>query len=120
MNIPFKVNFNLTEAVFDALKENVTSTTYGSGLELKFSRTNNFGMTLYGYFLEVRHHYNENRQIQQIKPFTIYNTGAELFFYNKEEQSNSAVFLRFNFISQTTSSNNFFQMQIGYKSTLDL
>lgn len=119
MNIPFKVNFNLTE-VNATTKENVTSTVYGGGMELKFSRTNNFGMTLYGYVFEVRHHYNENKTIDKVKPFSVYNVGAEMFLYKNKADANSAIFLRLNYLSQITSSNNFFQLQIGYKSSLNL
>lgn len=118
LNIPVKISFNLTEVQLDT-KENVTSTNYGSGLEVKFSRSNNFGMSIYGYIMEVRHHYTETRLVERINPYTIYNLGSELFFYNRKEKS-SAVFLRFNYTSKFTTSHNFFQLQIGYKSSLGI
>ena len=120
LTIPVKVNFNLAEVDLNTDKDNITSSSYGSGLELKFSRTNNFGMSMHGYFMELRHHYNESSTLERIKPFTFYNIGAELFFYKKKDNSNSAIFVRFNYVSQTTSSNNFFQLQIGYKSALNI
>lgn len=118
INIPFKISFNLTEVQL-LEKDNITSTNYGSGIELKVSRTNNFGMTMYGYVMEVRHHHSENKNLERINPYTIYNVGSEMFFYNSKQKS-SAVFLRFNYTSKFTTSHNFFQLQIGYKSSLGL
>ncbi|MDV6170101.1 hypothetical protein R1T16_16805 [Flavobacterium sp. DG1-102-2] len=116
-NIPFTTQFYLAEAI-PGIEENITSVSYGTGLELKITRSKNFGVNIGSYVNKLRHLYNRKYMIEKIEPFNFFNACAEVFFYGGKKTD--ALFLRFNYTSVFGDSNNFFQFQIGYKSGLNL
>lgn len=115
-NIPFQNYFYLGEAI-SGIKENITSVSYGTGLEMKVNRSKSFGIDSGFYVNRLRHLYNRSYQVEEINSFNYFSVDSEVSFYGKDK--GDALFLRFNYTSVFGDSNNFFQFQIGYKSGLN-
>lgn len=123
--IPFYAHFLMAESkilqdgtLSDTQKENLTSIRYGTGINACVNRSNNFVFNLGFNFYQLQHLYREKYQMNAISHYNLYNLLSELSFVGKN--TNDAVFLRFNYTSELNKPNNFFQLQVGYKSSFNL
>lgn len=112
-NIPVQTFFYLAE-IIPGIKENISSVSYGGGVEMKINRSRNFGINFGYYINRLVHLYHEKYNAEKIEPFNYFNINSEVFFYGGKKSD--ALFVRFNYTSVFGVSNNFFQFQIGYKS----
>lgn len=102
----------------DLPKENLTSVIYGGGFQMTVNRSNNFKFDLGCNISQVKHLEKEENVLDKIGVFNMYNVYAEVSFVKKN--TNEGVFLRFNYNEEFGSPQNFFQFQIGYKSSFNL
>jgi hypothetical protein len=125
LSIPIFIHFLMAEnktlqdnEISDAIKENFTSARYGTGINFCVNRSKNFVFNLDFNFYQIEHLNKDKYQMQNVSNFKVYNLLSELSFVGKDVKD--AVFLRFNYTSEFDKSNNFFQLQIGYKSSFNL
>ncbi|WP_286926683.1 hypothetical protein [Flavobacterium sp. UBA4197] len=123
-NIPAHICFNLAEnkaktngAILDA-KENLMSLNYGAGINLIVNRSRNFMLDVGFTHSWIKHLNSYKYQLEKIPVFTVYRFSSEVSFFG--DNRNNALFLRFNYTSEYSNANNFFQFQVGYKSSLNL
>lgn len=120
LTVPLIGQYNI--ARLDSLSgaKNIQSTTYGSGVVFDFRKTNNFGLSAGILMLNNHHLYNEKNGIAKIPDFWTMNIKSEMFFYPGQAKA-GAIFLRLNYVSsfEKDESNNYFQLQFGYKADLN-
>lgn len=123
-NIPAHICFNLAEnkaktngAILDA-KENLMSLNFGGGVNLIVNRSRNFMLDVGFTHSWIKHLNSYKYQLEKIPLFKVYRFSSEVSFFG--DNRNNALFLRFNYTSEYSNANNFFQFQVGYKSSLNL
>src|SRR5690606_30313065 len=71
-NIPFQNYFYLGEAI-SGVRENITSVSYGTGLEMKVNRSKSFGINSGFYVNRLRHLYNSSYGVEKIDSFNYFS-----------------------------------------------